>query len=164
MGECADADDVHARQRVVAQRLVTHPAGDFDDGGAGDDRDGAADEGRRHVIEQNHLGAGAHGLLHLGERGGLDFDLRAVRGRGAAELHGLRERAGGGDMVVFDEDVLAQRRTVVDAAAAAHGVFFERAPAGRRLARVDDPGARAVHGRGIFPREGRHAGEALDEV
>ena len=141
-----------------------HTAGDFDNGRAGDDRDGAADERGRHVVEEDDLGTGADGFFHLGERGGLDLDLRGVRGGKAGELHGLGERAGGGDVVVFDEDVFAEGRAVVHAAAAAHGVFFERAPAGRGLAGVDDAGGGAGDGVGVAARLRGDAGEALDEI
>ena len=42
-------------------------------------------------------------------------------------------------MVVLDQDGVIQAEAVVRAAAAAHGVFLQRSPSGRRLARVHDP-------------------------
>ena len=164
MGEGADADDVHAGQGVIAEGFEAHATGDFDDGRACDDRDGAANERGRHVIEQDHFGTGANGFFHFGERGGFDLDLRRVGGGEAGELHGLGERAGGGDVVVFDEDVLAEGGAVVHAAAAAHGVFLECAPAGCGLARIDDAGGGAGEGIRVAARLRGDAGEALNEI
>ena len=164
MGEGADADHVHAGQGVIAEGFEAHATGDFDDGRACDDRDGAANERGRHVIEQDHFGTGANGFFHFGERGGFDLDLRRVGGGEAGEFYGLGERAGGGDVVVFDEDVLAEGGAVVHAAAAAHGVFLECAPAGCGLARIDDAGGGAGEGIRVAARLRGDAGEALNEI
>ena len=53
---------------------------------------------------------------------------------------------------------------MVNAAAAADGVFFEGAPAGGGFARVDDAGRGGGEGVGVAAGEGGDAGEALDEV
>ena len=45
---------------------------------------------------------------------------------------------GDGDVIVFDEDGVVQAEPVIAAASAAHRVAFERAPAGRGLAREHD--------------------------
>ena len=48
-------------------------------------------------------------------------------------------------MVVLDQDGVIQPEAVVHSAAAAHGVFLQRAQARRGLAGVDDDGARPLH-------------------
>ena len=91
-------------------------------------------------------------------------NLEMVGDKQCATIFGQAAKSDNGDVVVFDKDVFAERGAVVDAATAAHGIFFERTPAGRRLPRIDNPGARAVNRRGKFPRQRRDTGEALNKI
>ena len=59
----------------------------------------------------------------------------------AHALDGRANSAGDGDVVVLDQDGVVEAEAVIGAATGAHGVFFDSAQAGRRLARADDPGA-----------------------
>jgi hypothetical protein len=51
---------------------------------------------------------------------------------------GSGDAAGGGDVVVFNQERVVEAETVVDAPAAAYGVFLKGAEARRGLASVDD--------------------------
>ena len=70
----------------------------------------------------------------------------------------------GREVVVLDQHRAGEVGAVVHAAAAAHGVLLEAAPAGKRLARVDDRRACAAHRRDEAVRERRDAGEVLHEI
>src|SRR3989344_4706307 len=67
-------------------------------------------------------------------------------------------------MIVLDKDEVVEPEPVVCPAAALHGVFLDLPPAGRGLARVEDPGARAADGRDKLRRERGDAGEPLEKV
>ncbi len=81
---------------------------------------------------------------------------RERRGKAAAE----------GDVVVLDQDAVLQVEAVVEAAAAADGVFIERAQAGDGLAGVEDFGLRLHGGDGadVLVGERGDAGHALHQV
>ena len=92
------------------------------------------------------VAAGAEQLPQLVEVGDLHLD----RQLGVGRAHGLvrRHHAARGDhVVVLDHRPVGQAEPVVDAAAAAHGVLLQRAPAGQRLAGVEHAGARCPRGR-----------------
>ena len=69
-----------------------------------------------------------------------------------------------GEVVVLDQHAGREIHAVVRAAAGAHGVLLERAPAGRRLPRVEDLRLRALHRVDVARRERRDARQALHEV
>ena len=81
-------------------------------------------------------------LGKLAEIVDLDLDLDQMAGKGARLPDRGADRAGDGDVVVLDEDRVVEAEAVIGAAAAADGVFLEGAKAGRRLARIADPGVR----------------------
>ena len=62
-----------------------------------------------------------------------------MAGMGAGALQHRCDAAGDGDVVVLDQDRIIQAEAMIEAAAAAHGVFLERAKAGRGLAGAADP-------------------------
>src|SRR5262245_48519231 len=68
------------------------------------------------------------------------------------------------DMVVLDQHGIVETEAVVEATAAAHCVFLERAQARRGLARAADARARAFDAADEFVRCGRHAGEMTEEI
>ena len=77
--------------------------------------------------------------LHLIERVALDFDLRARRRELARAAHGDANVAVDGlEVVVLDQHRAREIEAVIRAAAGAHGVLLELAPARRRLPRVED--------------------------
>lgn len=67
-------------------------------------------------------------------------------------------------MVVLDEDGIIKRETVIHAAAGAHGVFFQRPEAGRRLAGAGDRGLGAGDSRGDFCGNGGDAGQVAEKI
>ena len=58
----------------------------------------------------------------------------------SARLEHRGKAAAEGDVIVFDEDAVLQIEAVIDAAAAADGVFIEHAEAGDGFAGVEDLG------------------------
>ena len=97
-----------------------------------------------------------------------DFDLDDLAGLASGE----RAREHGGkaaaerDVIVLDEDPILQVEPVVEAAAAADGVFIQRAQAGDGLAGVEDLGLGFCGGdrADVFVGEGGDAGHALHQV
>jgi len=67
-------------------------------------------------------------------------------------------------MVVLDEKPVVEAEAMVDAAAAAHGIFLQGAQAGRGLAGIEDLRFRAGHGLDEEAGPGRHAGKLLEEI
>ena len=116
-----------------------------------------------HVVEQDLLAAGVEQLAELVEVGHLDLDAEV--GVGAADRVVGRHHAARGDhVVVLDHGPVGEAHPVVEAAAAAHGVLLQRAPAGQRLAGVEHPGAGALEGVHPGGGGGGHAGEVAGEV
>jgi len=67
-------------------------------------------------------------------------------------------------VVVLDQEAVVQAETMVDAAAATHGVFLQRAQAGDGLARVEDFALRTGDGIDETARLRGHARQLLEEV
>ena len=103
-------------------------------------------------------------LAQLIERIDLDLDLDQMAGDGLGALEHRADAAGDRDVVVLDQDRVIEAEAVIEAAAAAHGVFLERAQPRRGLARAAD--ARAVAGGAAdeFMRRGRDAGQMAEKV
>ena len=91
------------------------------------------------IVDQHHVGeADLEHFLELIERIDLDLDLDQVAGRLLGAREHRADAAGDRDVVVLDQHRVVEAEAVIEAAAAAHGVFFQRAQAGRGLARADD--------------------------
>ena len=67
-------------------------------------------------------------------------------------------------MVVLDQDSIGEIEAMVEAAAAAHRVFFQQAQAGRGLAGIKNGGAGAFDGFHVFGSDGGDAAQALQQV
>ena len=121
-----------------------------------------------HVVEEDDLGAAGQRLLRLLVARDLDLDVQGMGHSGSRRPDHVDDIeaavAGGGDVVVLDQDAVAEVEAVVVAAAEAYGVALESAEAGRRLARVDDAHRQAGDGVGEGARQRGGAGEALEEV
>src|SRR5690606_529230 len=111
-------------------------AGGFGGQGTADSLDGGAQAGDVHVVEQDHVGAGGERRVDFGEIAALNFDLQGVRRAGARRGDRVRDAAGGGDVVVLDQNAVVEAAAVIVTTAGAHRVLLERAEAGSRLARV----------------------------
>ena len=68
------------------------------------------------------------------------------------------------NVIVFDQHRVVETEAVVEAAAAAHGVFLERAQARRGLARAADASARAFDAADELVRCCRNAGEMAEQI
>ena len=86
------------------------------------------------------------------------------RAGGASRGDRSRDRAGGHDVVLLDEDAVVETHAVVAAAGAEHGVLLCAAQPGERLARIEDARGQAGHDRHVAPGDGRRAGKRLQEV
>ncbi len=115
------------------------PARGFEHQLAGDHLDRGAHVVRAHVVEQRHIRAArVQHLAQLIERIDLDLDLHQMSGDGLRALEHGRDAARDRDVVVLDQDRVVEAEAMIEAAAAAHRVFLQRAQAGRRLARAAD--------------------------
>ena len=144
-------------------------AGGFEGDSVGGQPDGLAHLVWGVVVEQGHVGAGFDGLLqfcivlHLH----LELDVR-VEGSGA--VHGRGDAAGGGNVVLLQEEGIEEPHAVVGRAPRGDGIFLGVAEARQGLARVQDgdgvAGCRARVGDGVAvaPCCGGSGGEHLHEV
>ena len=80
------------------------------------------------------------------------------------ELGGKVGQGNGGEVVVFDQQAIVKPHAVVDAAAGAYGIFFQKPPAGSGFAGVVNAGGGAGGRQNVSVSEGGNAGEALEEV
>ena len=122
---------------------------------------------RGHVVEEDHIHAvEREKVAHLVEPVGLDLHAHAgmLRAETPHIFRELRERGPGGEMVVLHHHHVEKPEAVVRAAAREHGGLFQRAQAGRGLARVEDARAVRLYGIHKFARERGDAAELLDEV
>src|SRR4051812_6203888 len=96
-------------------------AGRFGDAAAAHLWDGRAQGRGRHVVEEHHVGADREHVVELRQRVDLDLDLLAGGGC-VGRFERVRNAAGGGDVVVLDQDRIKESEAVIDTAAAARGV------------------------------------------
>ena len=82
----------------------------------------------------------------------------------ARARHRGGDAAGDRDVVVLDHHAAIEPEPVIGAAAAHHGVLLQHAQAGRGLAGVDQPGARAGDFLDVLRGLGGDAGEMLHDV
>ena len=148
-------DRAHVVEGDAARGLERHAPGD--------QGDGLPQERRRHVVEQDPVGARRECLGDLVERVALDLD-RQARAGGAQPLDGVADAGAQAQVVVLDEDPVVQSEAMVRRASAGHGALLERAQARRRLARVQDRRAGALHGLDVAPRERGDARHAREQV
>ncbi len=164
MSEGADRDDIDAGGGDGGDVLLRDAAGGLGEGASADLLDGGAKLLDGHVVQQDDIGAGGQGLVHLARVADFHFDPHRVGSKGAGAAHGSSDPSGGGDVVLLDEDGIGETEAVVVAAAGADGVLLRVAQAGDGLARVEDARACAGDEVGVGPRDRRRAGERLQEV
>ena len=168
MRDSADADEVHARLGDGADGGEIHAAAGLGLRASGDEGDGGAELVGGHVVEEDDVRAGVHGLGDLikSVRFNFDFELRIAR-TGTLDGGGDGVRllvAQGSEMVVLDENEIVEADAMIASAPAGDGVFLEAPPAGRGLARVENLGARATNRLDELRGERGDAGEALNKI
>ena len=130
-----------------------------------DHLDRLAHGGGIHVVEQHRVREpDLDHLAQLIERVDLDLDLDQMAGGGLGALEHGADAARDRDVVVLDQDRVVEAEAVIEAAAAAHGVFLERAQPRRGLARAADARARAGDAAHEFMRRGRDAREMAEKI
>src|SRR6478609_4406392 len=129
-----DRDVLRTGVRVGADRLEGDPARDLERHVTVDLGHGLAHQFGIHVVEEDQIGTGRDGLVHLRERVALDLDraagparLRARDGRAQVEIR---------EVVVLDEHGVAQALAVVEPATRAHRGLLDRPQSRQRLAGV----------------------------
>ena len=132
-------------------------AGRLEDGLAGRQFDGLGIHVERKVIQQQDVRRVGQGLLQLGDRVDLDFDLHGVADSGLGAFHGFGDTAADGDMVILDQDGVVQAIAVVMSATALDGVLLQGAQIGEGLARARDLGVGAGDRSDIFRGQGGNA-------
>ena len=116
-----------------------------------------------HVVEQHRVGdADVEHLAQLLERIDLDLDLDQMSGAARARSSTARIAAGDRDMVVLDQHGVVQPEAMIEAAAAAHRIFLQRAQAGRGLAGAADAHVGAGDAAHEFMRGRRDAGQMAE--
>ena len=130
MGEGADGDAVRASRRHRPHVLQSNAPGYFHECLPLDQSDGLTDKRRGHVIQQNDVGSPCEGLSHVCQ--GLHFynNSHTARGVGFGLATGRLDWRGRsrqeGEMIVFDENAIAQGLAMIRAAAEEHGPFLKR--------------------------------------
>ena len=128
VGDGAGGDEIGAGLRVGAHGFESDAAGEFDLGAAGDLADPLGGFGGREIVEQEMGGAAVERFAQFGAGADFDFDRagRAARARSMALAHS----AGGGDVVVLDQNRVVEAHAVVGDAAGGGGRLLQ-ARAGR---------------------------------
>ena len=118
-----------------------------------------------HVVEQHRVGLarGEH-FFQLSEAVDLDLDLDEMPDRGPRLLERRLHAAGDRDVVVLDQHRVVEAEAVIEAAAAAHRVFLERAQPRRGLAGAADACLGVADLRHVSGGERGHAREAAEEI
>ena len=118
-----------------------------------------------HIVEQHDVGhTSVEHLAQLRERIDLDLDLDQMSDMRPRAFQHRRYAAGDRDVVVLDQDRVIEPEAMVETAAAAHGIFLQRAQARRGLAGAADPHVGAGGVADIIGGQRRDAGEAADKV
>lgn len=168
MRDRANGNVVHARFSNGAHGLQTHAAARFSLRATGDEAHGRAKFFEGHIVQQDDVCPRSDGLFHLRQRVGFDFDFQR-RKFFTGPLHsggnGVRFRiAQSGQVIVFDQHHVPKAEAMILCAAATNGIFFQCAPAGGRLACVENRGARSGDSFHKVLGERCDAGKALDEI
>ena len=165
MRDGAGREIVDAGLRDRRSSLQRDPARGFKYQPARDHLDRRAHVLGAHVVEQRDIGAAClEHLAQLIERIDLDFDLHQMPGDSLrAGEHG-RDAARDCDVVVLDQNRVVETEAVIEAAAATHRIFLQRAQPRRGLAGAANPRAcvsdQLYEGR----RLGRDAGQVAEEI
>ncbi len=164
--EGAGGGEVEAKAGEFGEGFERDAAAGFREGAAGDEGDGFFELSGSEVIEEDDVGAGGEDGGDLRESIDLDFDGEIGGGFfGAGDGGGeIVERAEEGEVVVLEHDAVEEAEAVIPAATAGDGVFFQHAPAGGGLARIEKAGAGLAEGGGVAAGLRGDAGEALEEV
>src|SRR3972149_5449022 len=122
MGEGADGDLVDAGFCHGANVLQSDAARGFESSAPADERDGRAELGKRHVVEEDGVDAHVKRLRYLLERVALHFDRKDSRG--AKPRDGFGNRARGAEMVVLHEHAVVEPEAVIASASAHDRMLF----------------------------------------
>src|SRR5205807_166388 len=118
-----------------------HAAGDFEEDVRGllaDELDALLDAGGVEVVEEDYVRLLFESVGEHREGRHFDLDLEERRRGGFRPADRFAHAAGGVDVVVLDEDPVEETDAMVLRAAATNRELLQRAPAGRRLAGVED--------------------------
>src|SRR5262249_13597946 len=156
----AGGDVVGAGFGVGADGFERDAAAQFDLSAASDFGDPVSGFGGGEVIEEEGRGAGIEGFAEL--FAGAHFDFGGGAAGGAGSLDGGAHSAGGGDVIVLDQDRVVEAHAVIVGAAGLRGGFFERAESGSGFAGIEDFALGATDGIGELAGEGGDAAQALE--
>ncbi|CAK9046823.1 Uncharacterized protein SCF082_LOCUS26301, partial [Durusdinium trenchii] len=160
----ADRDDVHAGSGDVGHRFERHAAGRFQHDPAGGLDRGGLQILKREIVEQHDVGTGLHDAGQVFDPVDLAGDADHVTDHGARCPNRCGRAAGGGNMIVLDQDRIGQVVTVRGAASGPHGLDLEGAQAGRCLARVHNLRLGADNGIDIAPGQRGDAAHAAKKI
>ncbi len=149
--------------RGVPERLEREPPARLRLRSARDPRHRLTQLLRGHVVEQDPRRAGLERLVYLCERPRLDLQREPGCVRGRRPYRGpdpARERS----VVLLDQDRVVQPGAMVRPAAGRHRRLFQSPQPRRRLARIEDPRARALDRLHRAGAERRHPGQPPEKV
>ena len=148
MRQGAQRDKVDARLPHRSQVVGRDTARSFDLDATGNDRDRCTHFVETHVVQHDPGHSSVECRPDVVQCFGLDLETE-LRRRGVERRHCRPDPAGEAQVVVLDEQRLAQVHAVVGSAAAPHRVLLQLAQAGRGLASVEQ--------RGVGPGQLGHA-------
>src|SRR6266487_2725566 len=117
-----------------------------------------------HIVKQDDIRTRCKRLLYLCLRFALDLDFEQVGSQAAGGSDGRRDSSCSLDVIILDENAIAQAKTVVVTATGAHGVFFQAAQPWCRLTRIEDVRSRALDGADTARGDGGDAAEAAKKI
>src|SRR6266849_7190957 len=117
-----------------------------------------------HVVEQDDICTGCQGLVYFHQCFALDFDLEQVGSQAASGIDGCCDAPGRLDVVVLDENAIAQAEAVIVTAARPYSILLQAAQTWRRLARIKDARPCAFDGAYTARGDGGDAGEMTEKI
>src|SRR6266702_284606 len=107
---------------------------------------------------------GCQGLVYFHHCFALDFDLKQVGSQAASGSDGCCDAPGRLDVVVLDENAIAQAKAVIVPAARPYSILLQAAQTWRRLARIKDARPCAFDGAYTTRSDGGDAGEMTEKI
>src|SRR5215472_8235176 len=117
-----------------------------------------------HVVKQDDICTGCKRFQYLSPRLALDLDLEQVGSHAAGGRDCRCNASCGLDVIVLNENAIAQAEAVIVTATGAYGVFFQDAQPGCRLTRIQGARSRALDGAYTARRDGSDAGETTKKI
>ena len=167
MRQRADGNIIDTGRGNVSDVFQAYIARSFQLCSASDELHDALHFSNRHVIQHNMFDVVAQAFFHIGKRSRFNFQIPIAPlplVKFAALPNGVCDATRSSYMILLNQKHIVQSETMVEPAAALHGIFFQDAPAGRGFARVENFSFGSGNGIDEFSRQRRDAGKALEKI